>query len=299
MSFLNPVNEPVLRFKSTDAGAPQINYNARVAGDVKTVLKACLVTGYGDKASAGWSIVNEVNHVAEFVSPAVAMSDYRLGIDDTSASSTTWYYQYQDAQVNPIYNKPVKDMQNIDKVNSKNGWQLLVTDLGIYFIEVVYSTPAADTLARVTYWGQIKSALDVNIGKNIAFFNVGWNGQVPNTQEFYTNSSGSTHYSLSNLTSLTFSSANLDMLKTLGVDSNTSVELISPLYLHNGGKLTAQQSGLLLSSVNSSAELVGLKDIVFDGRPAYRVCMSYHHANLPDIENYARVFIIFLDYWEY
>lgn len=66
MSFLNPVSEPVKRFKSTDAGAPQINYNARVSGDVKTVLKACLVTGYGAKASAGWSIVNEVDHVAEF-----------------------------------------------------------------------------------------------------------------------------------------------------------------------------------------------------------------------------------------
>lgn len=299
MSFLNPINEPVLRFKSTDVGAPQINYASRVAGDVKAVLKACLVAGYGAKASAGWSIVNEVSHVAEFVSPGAAMSDYRLGIDDKSTSSTTWYYKYQNIRVNPVYNAPVKTMQNINTASSQNGWQLLVTQLGIYFIEIVYSTPASNTLARVTYWGQVKSALNTANGKNIAFFNVGWNGAVPNTQEFYTNSSASTHYNVGSFTSLTFSAANLDILKVLGVDDKTNIELLSPLYLHNTGNLIAQQSGLLLSSVNRSADLVGLKDIVVDGRPAYRVCMSYHHNNLSDIENYTRVLILFLDYWEY
>ena len=140
MSFLNPVSEPVLRFSSTDASAPQINYNARTAGDIKAVLKACLVTGYGAKASAGWSIVNEINHVAEFVSPSAAMSDYRLGVDDSTTIKTTWYYQYQDARTNPNYNEPTKSFSYVDKTHASNGWQMLVTERGIVFIELVQNS---------------------------------------------------------------------------------------------------------------------------------------------------------------
>ena len=52
MSFLNPVPVPATYYSSEDAEAPQLG--ADLTGGVKTVLKACLVTGYGTKPGAGW-----------------------------------------------------------------------------------------------------------------------------------------------------------------------------------------------------------------------------------------------------
>ena len=52
MSLSNPVKYPVKHYSHLDAGAPQI---ADADGAIKTILKACLVTGYGTKASAGWT----------------------------------------------------------------------------------------------------------------------------------------------------------------------------------------------------------------------------------------------------
>lgn len=177
MSFLNPVNLPVQRFKSTDAGAPQINYAARTAGDVKAVLKACLVTGYGSVASAGWSIANEVDHVCEFVSPDVAMSDYRLGIDDKAATKTDWYYQYQDVRTNPTGNSLAKAFSYHDKTHASNGWQLLVTGRGLLFIELIRSTVASGVSARVTYIGQVKTTGN-NTGSNICYISAGVNSET-------------------------------------------------------------------------------------------------------------------------
>lgn len=44
---------PVTVYKSDDVGAPVLN---GLAGSLCTVLDACLVTGYGAKAAAGWAI---------------------------------------------------------------------------------------------------------------------------------------------------------------------------------------------------------------------------------------------------
>ena len=52
MSLLLPVRYPVRYYSHLDAGAPQL---ADANGAIKTILKACLVTGYGDKAGAGWT----------------------------------------------------------------------------------------------------------------------------------------------------------------------------------------------------------------------------------------------------
>lgn len=47
--------KPII-YKSIDAGAPQLS---ATSGAMNAVIKACLVTGYGDKLSAGWEVVYE------------------------------------------------------------------------------------------------------------------------------------------------------------------------------------------------------------------------------------------------
>ena len=301
MSFLNPVNEPVLRFKSTDAGAPQINYNARVAGDVKAVLKACLVTGYGAKASARWSIVNEVDHVAEFVSPSAAMSDYRLGIDDTSASSTTWYYRYQDARVDPSNNAPSKSFGNADKTSGNNGWQLLATERGLVFIELIQHSVVNKLSARITYWGAVKSAIPSVTGKNICFFNIGHSATI-NQPYFFYSSSAYVHTQLESHTSAFMSAATSNALSAQSYTLDTSnVDLVSPIYLSNSDRtlLIGELPPLLSKVVNSTADVYGVIEFALNNRNVLSVCAGANYTNAVSSNAISRTFLIRTDFWEY
>lgn len=298
MSFLNPVNEPVLRFSSTDAGAPQINYNARVAGDVKTVLKACLVVGYGAKASAGWSIVNEVDHVAEFVSPSVAMSDYRLGIDDSGANNTTWYYQFQNTRTNPAYSNPIKSLSYLNKTHASNGWQLLVTERGILFIELVQHSEVNKVSSRITYWGQVKSAINNASGKNIVFFNVGHNGAIGQPVSFYSATIG---IELGSYTATRTSTAATNALSGSTLQADISfLDLIGAIYLTTDGRdmLIGELPPMLSRVVNKTSDSYGVTESILDGRSVLNVEAGYGNP-LPNAYRYSRSFSVPTDYWEY
>ncbi|MDD2944898.1 MAG: hypothetical protein PHG15_03610 [Acinetobacter sp.] len=300
MSFLNPVNEPVLRFKSTDASAPQINYNARTAGDVKAVLKTCLVTGYGATASAGWSIANEVNHVAEFVSPSAAMSDYRLGIDDTSTSSTTWYYQYRDARVNPAYNTPSKNISYVDKLHASNGWQLFVTPRGIIFVELFYSTVVNKLSARLTYWGQAKSGLTATTGANMMFFNIGQSATI--SEPYYLYSANYPHFQLES-----FSGTRVFAATPFAVDvtdynlSVSNVDIVSAMYLASTNKdvVLGELPGMVSKVVNNTADMYGISEQTLSTRPVLSVCCGYNDPRVQYMYSRGRTYLIYLDYWEY
>lgn len=300
MSFLNPVSEPVKRFSSTDAGAPQINYNSRVAGDVKTVLKACLVTGYGDKASAGWSIVNEVDHVAEFVSPSVAMSDYRLGIDDTSTANTIWYYQYQDVRVNPLYNSPSKSFNYANLTHVTNGWQLFVTERGVVFVELIYHTALNKLSCRLTYLSQVKSGLLSTLGSNMMFFNVGHGATaaIPSRmfEVNYAQLRLGTYTKSQIITATPFSFAVSDYMVGESV-----MGLVSEMYLASEDKkvLLGSMPALLVRVVNQEDKMFEVKDEVVADRPVFSIFLGYSHPTASLVNSYARNILIHLDYWEY
>ena len=302
MSFLNPVNEPVLRFSSTDADAPQINYNARVAGDVKAVLKACLVTGYGAKASAGWSIVNEVNHVAEFVSPSAEMTDYRLGVDDTTSANTTWYYQYQNARVDIGTNGVIKRSHtNIKKTSSQNGWQLLATERGLFFIEILDSSAVDGRVARITYFGQVKSALPSIGAKNIALWSIGMNAPTAYPWQFFDPiDTGRKHIVVADYSAIAFNATNLFSVganRTL--DAPSVIDLTNEVFLRNSNVIVAQHPAFLLIDKNSAADSYKVFDTTIDGRPALSICLSWDTSSAANVALNARYILIYLDYWEY
>lgn len=301
MSFLNPVSEPVLRFSSTDAGAPQINYNARVAGDVKAVLKACLVTGYGAIEGAGWTAVNEVANVIEFVSPIAAMSDYRLGIDDTSTSSTTWYYQYQNARTNPAYNaQPKVISSNVNLAHASNGWQLFATDRGVIFIELVYSNAVSALSARITYISQVKSALSVTSEPNMMFFTTGHSAAAIEPEYLY--SPTYTHLKLATYTTVKVFSSNIVSLGVRNYSPGLSnVDVVSALYLSPTAldTLLGEVPGILSKTVNNTADMYIHAATEFDGRPIYSFFAGYQGSTLEQMRQRGRGFLIYLDYWEY
>lgn len=305
MSFLNPVIEPVLRFSSTDAGAPQINYNVRVAGDVKAVLKACLVTGYGTKAGAGWSLASEVTHVAEFASPSPAMSDYRICVDDTSTTSTTWYYRYQNNISYPPRNVPQKSMSYVNKTSAENGWELIVTNRGMYFVEILYHSSVNARVSRITWFGQIKSALTDDLGINISFFCTGVGSQMTRPSDMITTSEATDNnklYNLGTYTTLLYAITNLSIYAK---DSRTKysgggLELISETYLGVSSNIVGQQSGLLFKNNTNQSDLYGVAVQKVDGRDVLSAAIPYNAiSDIDSNHSYVKTMLIRLDYWEY
>lgn len=307
MSFLNPVNEPVLRFKSTDAGAPQINYNARVAGDVKAVLKACLVTGYGVKASAGWSAINEVANVIEFVSPSAIMSDYRFGIDDSSVSNTIWYYHYQGVRTNPIKNNPTKAMSaGLDRTNVKNGWQLLITNQGIFFVEILYNTVVSGEMARLTYFGRTKSSIPEGSSKNMSFWCTGLASDNLFPARFFYTGKAPTDYHISlgdSTADVNFAGANLPMLEQKNTDTTptrpSEVELVNAIYAMRSGDMICEYSGVLLKTVRSTSGFYSIYDGEFQSRPVVYFCTGYPSPAASTARSLSVGTMLYLDTWEY
>lgn len=76
--------KPVRVFSSTDKDAPVLT---AAAGSLKTLLKACLITGYGDKTALGWQLKYESDdkNSAVFVSQDPTSAGYHLKIDNTDA----------------------------------------------------------------------------------------------------------------------------------------------------------------------------------------------------------------------
>lgn len=56
MSLLTPEQVPVSVYRWDDVGSPVLD---KTAGCVARIIKNCLVTGYGDKPSAGWTLTHE------------------------------------------------------------------------------------------------------------------------------------------------------------------------------------------------------------------------------------------------
>lgn len=61
--MLQTTRKPVTVYRNTDDNAPQLT---ATAGSLKTILKACLVEGYGNKPSLGWEMPFEDAHSAVF-----------------------------------------------------------------------------------------------------------------------------------------------------------------------------------------------------------------------------------------
>lgn len=75
---------PVKVYRWDDEGAPQVE---SAAGSIKTILKACLVTGYGEgnkrKDGLGWEMAFEKTQEACFRSMHPKATKWWLGVDDS------------------------------------------------------------------------------------------------------------------------------------------------------------------------------------------------------------------------
>lgn len=289
MSFVNPIKLPVMRFDSTDAHAPQLNYNARTSGDIKTILKACLVTGYGDKQGAGWSVVEESDFGLSLKSPHVQMVDYVFTFNDDSTTETVWgfYYQHEQGSFEPIKKTP----NYID--TNQSGWCMLVAELGFILIERFYTE--FGVACRLTYLAQVKSTLNQHNSKNLCYFSVGYGANI------YTNNFANT---LLNFHINDFSGAKIslpfgEMVGNRNQLSNLVVSFINPIYLSSDKAIVGLLPAILIKTTADDDEIGKYELISYDNRPKIACSLGVDTNSKQYFNQTALKVMIATDFWEF
>ena len=114
---------PVKVYRWDDEGAPQVE---SAAGSIKTILKACLVTGYGEgnkrKDGLGWEMAFEKAQEACFRSTHPKATKWWLGVDDTKyLAGGDRYSRYTDVCgiLEPTSATAGKAVQSVWRNNSR------------------------------------------------------------------------------------------------------------------------------------------------------------------------------------
>lgn len=141
-------------YNSLDKGAPQLQ---AVAGTMCAVLKACLVTGYGDKQGAGWDLIFEdikANKMAiRSKNPTSLKSVLFVDDNDAGAASVTAYSDWADGAGIEQFASGyfVKRWGSGFTPN----WVVLATDKFFYLF--VQTEPGRDTMRAMSGFGDAKS----------------------------------------------------------------------------------------------------------------------------------------------
>lgn len=150
MSLLTPERVPVKVYKWDDVGAPVLD---KTAGCMMTIFKACLVTGYGTKESAGWTMpFEDTTSGVNVLRPASnAYTDFyvRLSLDTGSKMSVAMYDAMSDINTGVnLISLPVAFHYAKARVNEK--WVMIVSPYGFWFSTA--SSTKANVDAGYFFW---------------------------------------------------------------------------------------------------------------------------------------------------
>ena len=134
MSLLTPERVPVKVYKWDDADAPALD---KSAGCVATIFKACLVTGYGTKDGAGWTMPWEDTAAGvKVLRPEVGPhTDFYLRLSaDTGSQVDVVVYQTMtgiDNGSSPLF-QPVPFIYS--KASADQEWVVVASPHGFWFV---------------------------------------------------------------------------------------------------------------------------------------------------------------------
>ncbi len=165
-----PTITPVKVYRASDIGAPQLKAET---GSLKTLLKTCLVNGYGEGANrkepAGWKITDET------ANDAIFYSDYTYDIGLKVENSTVSYvnaYMVGGEQFVTSMNYANKAYDNFAYGHSyaRANWLLVACDKGFMLV-----LPENNLKSQILYFGRIYGIYEDS--GNIAYINTS-NGGV-------------------------------------------------------------------------------------------------------------------------
>ncbi len=129
MSLKQPVQYPVKYYSHADVDAPQL---ANADGVIKTILKACLVTGYGDQQGAGWESLFEDDYRIVLRRPLRTGNPPDIKIENGVINGTASHRIVSQDDPTGIDNTVELASVNLLARDSAHGseWHLIVSDFG-------------------------------------------------------------------------------------------------------------------------------------------------------------------------
>lgn len=149
MSFLNPTPVPVRLYSHTDSEAPQLPANDWT-GTLKTILKACLVTGYGGKPGAGWTLREESDNKAIFAMGDPACPPVELEVDSSNITITTFDLHWQGVKQGIVSSWA---SGQLNRYTGAAGWYLVASARSFVLLPLV-RTGNSPLIAGLAYFGQ-------------------------------------------------------------------------------------------------------------------------------------------------
>ena len=163
MSLRNPVKYPVKYYSWQDDQAPQLS---NADGVIKTILKACLVTGYGSKAGAGWTALFEDAYRIVLRRPLRTGNPPDIKIENGTITGTTVRHRIV-AQDNPT---SLDDATELSAVNllardNKAGseWHCIVTDFAFLLCYQMAENNNSGDRNYAMFVGGAKKLLDSDV----------------------------------------------------------------------------------------------------------------------------------------
>ena len=161
MSLRNPVKYPVKYYSWKDTQAPQLT---DADGVIKTILKACLVTGYGSKAGAGWTALFEDAYRIVLRRPLRTGNPPDIKIENGTITGTTVRHCIV-AQDNPASLDDTNELYSVFTMmrDAKAGkeWHCIVTDFA-FLLCYQLSENAASLRNNAFFVGSVKKLKDAD-----------------------------------------------------------------------------------------------------------------------------------------
>lgn len=162
MSLRNPVKYPVKYYSWQDAQAPQLS---NADGVIKTILKACLVTGYGSKQGAGWTALFEDAYRIVLRRPLRTGNPPDIKIENGTITGATIRHRIV-AQDNPASLDDATELSAINLLARDNmmgnQWHCIATDFAFLLCYQVGLNGNSADKNNFLFIGGLKKLLDSN-----------------------------------------------------------------------------------------------------------------------------------------
>lgn len=137
-------------YSHNDTSAPQMTNND---GNIKTILKACLVTGFGSKSGAGWTMSDETDVSMTLHAPHKLNNLPDVRIDNGLIQGKAMHRIYTDfASVNIL----TKDQ------NHGQEWHLVACDFGFMLCYQMGDGGKSDAKNHIMFFGQLQTVKEQN-----------------------------------------------------------------------------------------------------------------------------------------
>lgn len=135
MSLLSLTQVPVKVYRWDDVGAPVLD---KTVGSVGLIIKACLVTGYGTKSGAGWSLTHEdagtKSRIYSFNHASAEQLGLRVWGEDTWRINVALVSDIVDANTATVVANCASPFMHYNPV-STGKWVLIASDRGFWFFD--------------------------------------------------------------------------------------------------------------------------------------------------------------------